>query len=308
MIWRVALAAGLLTSASLAWAGGAGLPAGSGPTAIPPVPEILTGNKGAFDAAVAGQLPLTPDQIRSLRRRAEETGVAMHDGPPPKMSSPSIAVSFAPGAPIPVVAVSPGFVTNIQFLGVDGTPWRIVSATVGNPSWFSVVEPASHDKDAPANVVTVSALTMSAASNLSVLLKGAPSAISVTLVTSVTSGYATATLRMDRMSPDAVPQPMISRAVGQATGPMLSFLDGIAPAGAVALASSDSGVQVWRYQARVYVRTRFDLLSPAWNSVINTPDGTHLYEMSDASVLLASVNGQVRQIVVKSAGGDLGGQ
>lgn len=284
--------------------------AASSPTQIPPVPAALMGNKSAFDAAEANELPLSTQQIEELRQRALSTAIAIHAGPPPRLSSPSIAVSFAPGAPVPSVRVSPGFVTNLQFLGVDGSPWPIVSATVGNPLWFSVQQPAQKDKDAPTNVLTIGALTMSASSSLSVLLKGAPSAVSVLLLTDPKNGDATATLRMDRRSPEAKPQTMVARQVGQATPEMLSFLDGIAPRGAVVLSAdgAQDGLQAWSYSERVFVRTRYDLVSPAWDSVISTPDGTHLYELSGASVLLAMVDGRVQQVVLRSSTAAAGAQ
>ncbi|NNM65723.1 MAG: hypothetical protein HKL99_14165 [Burkholderiales bacterium] len=279
--------------------------------ATPPLPDVLMGSTAAFDAAEANELPLSPQQIQALRDRAVATAQAIHAGLPPSLSSPSIPVSFAPGAPVPSVRIAPGFITNIQFVGVDGAPWPIVAATVANPQWFSVVQPADKHKDAPPNVLTANALTMSASSSMSVLLKGAPSAISVVLMTDTKEGFATATLRMDQRSPDAQPQAMVAPQIGQATPAMLSFLDGIAPQGAAVLAAaggSGTEVQAWSYAQHIFVRTRDDLLSPAWERTSSAPDGTHVYELVNASVLDVMVGGQVQQVVLQPGTATAAGQ
>lgn len=268
---------------------------------IPPLPPVLMGNADAFNQAQADVLPMSPDQIKELRDRANATMNAIHSGPPPKLMSPSISASFSPGSAIPSVRVSPGYVSSLQFIGSDGSHWPIVSAVVGNGAWFSVQQPAAQNKTAPANVLTIGALTNSASTTLSVLLKGAPSPVSVLLTTDPARCDASATIRMDRRSPDAAPPVLLAPVdAPQTPAHMNAILDGVPPQGAVSLRSSAHAIQAWSLDPYLYVRTPLTVLSPAWISTISSPDGMRVYAFSanQAGVLLVSESGQVKQVTL----------
>ena len=271
------------------------------PSSIPPLPPVLMGNKDAFNQAQAVVLPMSPAQIRELRDRAEATMNAIHSGPPPKLMSPSISGSFSPGAAIPSVRVSPGYVSSLQFIGSDGSYWPIVSAVVGNGSWFSVQQPAAQNKLAPQNVLTIGALTNSASTTLSVLLKDAPSPVSVLLTTDPSVCDANVTIRMDRRSPDAAPAILLHAVdAPQTPAHMNTILDGVPPQGAVALRSSAPHIQAWSLDPYLYVRTPLTVLSPAWISTISSPDGMRVYAFNarQAAVLLVSDDGKVKQVTL----------
>lgn len=271
------------------------------PSSIPPLPPVLMGNAQAFNQAAATVLPMSPEQIKALKDRAEATMNAIHAGPPPKLMSPSISASFTPGAAIPEIHVAPGYVSSLQFIGSDGSHWPIVSAVVGNGAWFSVQQPATQNKTAPENVLTIGALTNSASTTLAVLLKGAPSPISVLLLTDPARCDASATIRMDRRSPDA-PPPVLMAPVEAPQTPvsMNAVLDGVPPQGATAIASSAANVQAWSLDPYLYVRTPLTVLSPAWLSTISSPDGMRVYafKADQAGVLLVSDGGQVKQVTL----------
>ena len=269
---------------------------------IPPVPSVLVGNADAFNQAVAGVLPLSPDQIHALRRRAQDTMQAIHAGKPPVLTSPSISVSFAPGSPIPSVVVAPGYVTNVQFVGAGGDAWPIVSAIIGNGQWFSVQQPAATNKSAPTNVLTIGALTQSASTTLSVLLKGAPAPVSVLLETNADRCDATVTMRMQGHGPNYQPpmlHPEHQDVLVSQDPSVLSFLDGIPPSGAKALRVSDAGIQAWLFNDHVYVKTRMTVMSPPWSHVQASADGTHVYVFdTNANVILISDQGIPKQIEI----------
>lgn len=271
------------------------------PASIPPLPPVLMGNAQAFDQAAATVLPMSPEQIKALKDRAESTMNAIHAGPPPKLMAPSISASFSPGAAIPEIRVSPGYVSSLQFIGSDGSHWPIVSAVVGNGQWFSVQQPATQNKTAPENVLTIGALTNSASTTLAVLLKGAPSPVSVLLLTDPAKCDASATIRMDRRSPDAPPPVLMAPAEApQTPASMNAVLDGVPPQGATAISSSAANVQAWSMDPYLYVRTPLTVLSPAWISTISSPDGMRVYafKADQAGVLLVSDGGQVKQVTL----------
>jgi len=75
---------------------------------------------------------------------------------------------------------------------------------------------------------------------------------------------------------------------------MLSFLDGIAPDGAVSLKSSSVGVKAWLLGGRYYVRADLPLLWPAYSRVVSQGGAYPLwvYEMAPVSSLVFSATGK----------------
>jgi intracellular multiplication protein IcmK len=305
-----AVSAAVVTVAFAAVASGAPLKGASEPASastpvsaanIPPLPPVLMGNNEAFNQAQASVLPMSPAQIKELRDRAAATMEAIHSGPPPKLMSPSISASFSPGAAIPEIRVAPGYVSSLQFIGSDGSHWPIVSAVVGNGAWFSVKQPASQNKSAPANVLTIGALTNSASTTLSILLNGAPSPVSVLLTTDPTQCDASATIRMDHRSPDAPPPVLLAPVDAPHMPPyMNSVLDGVPPQGAIALRSSSQQIQAWSFDPYIYVRTPLTVISPVYTGTKSSPDGTRVYAFNadQSMVLLVSDGGQIKQITL----------
>ena len=50
---------------------------------------------------------------------------------------------------------------------------------------------------------------------------------------------------------------------------------------------------------RLFLRTRLTVLSPSWLSTMRSPDGTNVYEMIKAPVILASSRGKIIQLNIK---------
>ena len=64
----------------------------------------------------------------------------------------------------------------------------------------------------------------------------------------------------------------------------------------------DGRTSAYRYNDLVYVRTPLTLLSPGWNSSATSADGTRVYEIDDAPVLLLSDRGRMVRARLSSRG------
>ena len=99
--------------------------------------------------------------------------------------------------------------------------------------------------------------------------------------------------RIAKLGPGAKPQ-IISRPRLEAGDETLTMLLENAPpdtAKRLKIAGLDARSKAWAVSDKVYVRTPLTLLSPAWNASIVSGDGTTVYEIGTAPVLLMSDNG-----------------
>jgi len=68
---------------------------------------------------------------------------------------------------------------------------------------------------------------------------------------------------------------------------LLSVLQGVAPSGTRELKTSTPAVQAWSTRdGSMYIRTRYKIMSPAFENVTSSPDGTYAYKMVPVPVIL----------------------
>lgn len=104
-------------------------------------------------------------------------------------------------------------------------------------------------------------------------------------------------LRIPGLGPNATP--IFDGLPGTQSPALLALLDGISPTGAKALKASACDDCVWLFGGKLYLRTSYTVLSPAWNSTLSSADGTHVYEMQPTPLILASYNGKTIKIKVE---------
>jgi hypothetical protein len=95
----------------------------------------------AYDAALTGTFPLSPDQVKTLMKRYDETQEAVQT-PVYKLPTPEITVqniSLDPGIVPPTIKTAVGNVTTINMLDATGSPWPVQDVTWAGD--FEVVEP-----------------------------------------------------------------------------------------------------------------------------------------------------------------------
>src|SRR5262249_43314318 len=93
--------------------------------------------------------------------------------------------------------------------------------------------------------------------------------------------------------------PVMSGVPDTANPQLLQFLDGVAPAGSQILQVDGGDCQAWLYNGQLFLRTRLTVLSPSWIATMSSPDGTNVYQVPKAPVVLASSRGQMVQLHIQ---------
>ncbi len=240
----------------------------------------------AFGKMLTNTLPLSPSQIRMLRGMYDATqqAAATYPGVPPRPTASSLVVNLSPGATPPVVRLGAGFITSLVFVDSTGAPWPIDSYSLGNPTAFNV------QWDKKSNILLIQAITAHRIGNLAVILKG----LNTPVMLDLNPGQAALDVRVDLRIPGLGPQakPTFDALPGTESPALLALLDGIPPPGAKNLKSSACESCAWLVNKKMYLRTQFAVLSPAWISTMSSADGTHVYEMQPTPLVLASYNGK----------------
>ena len=245
-------------------------------------------NRKSYDKAASGLMPMSSDQIREFMRKLEQTQNAAqmpYEGTP-KGQTRIATLSLDPGVEPPQINLASGYVTTIAMVDSTGEPWPILDVGVGGNFEVSPTQAGTH-------VVRVMPLTRVGTGDLSVLLKDCPTPV----IFRLSSGGPTVDLRYDarigKAGPGAKPQ-IISRPRLEAGDETLTMILENAPppsAKRVKIGGLDARTKAWMVNDKVYVRTPLSLLSPAWNASVASADGTTVYEIGDAPVLLMSDNG-----------------
>lgn len=252
--------------------------------------------RAAFSQMVRNLMPLSPDQIVTLRDMFDRSqkAVSQYPGIPPKPTSSSIMVNMSPGATPPVIRLRAGYVTSLVFLDSSGQPWPVVGYDLGNPKAFNIQPSAPNGKS---NSLLVQAVDRYEEGNLAVMLKDEDTPVMITLM----PGQRAVDYRVDLNIPGLGPNALVAMSgLPEASNPvLLNFLDGVPPLGAKLLRIVGAPAQVWLYRGHLFLRTRVTVLSPGWLASMSSPDGTHVYELPKTPVILASQRGAMLQLSIK---------
>lgn len=282
---------GLLTAAAAA-AQPATAPAPGQPLPnLPPLPSV---GDEALNNVLTGVAPLTPDQIRQLRKVLDEAerAAAQPPGFVPKPVSSQVVVSLKPGETPPVVRLGANYVTNILFVDQGGEPLMITDVDTSAAKLFTTTW--SSNKESLTNVVKLSPNSTYAMGNISATLKGVPAPVSLTLISGQREVDYRVDVRVQGVGTTAASS--TSKMPPATSGVMRSLLEGVAPEQAKPLISSDSEVQAWAIGDHFYIRTGYTLLSPAHLAVERSADGTAVYELLPTPVVIALFKGAATQI------------
>ena len=275
-------------------------PTDNPPSQTPPLSPNAFGRtangRAAFTQMLRNLMPLNPNQIVTLRGMFDESqrAVAQYPGVPPKPTSSSILVNMSPGAAPPVIRLRAGYVTSLVFLDSTGQPWPVTGYDLGNPKAFNIQPSAP---DGKSNTLIVQALDHYEEGNLAIMLKDENTPVMMTLM----PGQRAVDYRVDLRIPGIGPNGLVSMSgLPQAENPLLlDFLDGVPPTGAKLLTITGAPAQAWSFQGHLFLRTRVTVLSPGWIASMNSPDGTHVYELAKTPVVLASQRGQMIQLSIQ---------
>jgi intracellular multiplication protein IcmK len=243
-----------------------------------------------YENSVEGLLPLSEDQIRGYMKRLESTQEA---AVPPSYGQPKgeikvHTVSLDPSATPPQLDTVPGYITTMTFVDASGQPWPIADIGVAGNFEVKPTGTGSH-------ILRVIPLASKGVGNMSVMLKDLPTPV----IFRLWSGGPNLHWRYDARIPKYGPNaniPLIDRRVltaGDET--IMMFLENAPPAGAKRLKVSglDARTMAWLMNDKVYVRTPLAMLSPSWDASVASADGTTVYQIADAPVLLMSDAGNM---------------
>ncbi len=252
----------------------------------------------AFRAVANTAFPLTPQQIQILNnmldatQRAQATPANMEA---PQPTSTSLFVNLSPGATPPVIRLSRGFVSSLVFIDSTGAPWPIESYDIGNPSVFHLAW------DKKSNTLMVQARATYTYGNLAVKLVNLDTPVMLTLVPGQKVVDYRVDLRVEGLGPHAKQGMMQGAGLpSQASQTLLNILEGVPPSGAKRLSVDENIAQVWLVGSNtMYVRSQFNLISPAWVSTMSSADGMNAYQLQTTPMLLLSRYGKVMQVKVE---------
>lgn len=249
----------------------------------------------AFKSASGTLMPMRPDEIRRIKEMADENKLAIETPilPSPKSESTFTPISLDPGQAPVELKTAMGHVTTLSILDATGQPWPIQDISwAGN---FEVQQP-----EQGSNMLRITPMSEFAFGNVSMRLIGLTPPVILTLKTDRRSVQVRADIQIPQNGPNATPapiqaQPTITTAAGDIG--MTNILEGVPPTSAKKMTVSgvDGRTSAYDIGGVTYVRTPYTLLSPAWNASLRSADGTNVYAMKYAPVLLLSDKGQLRK-------------
>lgn len=249
----------------------------------------------AFDSVSNQAMPMTPDQIKAMRRMmvASQRAAATPAETPAKPVTSSQIVSLAPGATPPVVRLSAGFISTLVFVDATGADWPIASIDNGNPDAFNV------SWDQKGNTIMIQAKKAYTFGNVAVVLKGMSTPVMMTLVPGQKEIDYRVDLRVSGLSPDSKMNLKGASLPNTANEQLLQVLDNVPPPDSTLLTIPGGLARGWLADGKIYLRTRYVLLSPGFISAMKSPDGTYAYEIQKTPSILVSQNGKPVELRVK---------
>lgn len=244
-------------------------------------------NRGQIDPVEATiNILNTPDgKIRQLNRDLYGKGKVMNEYPttPPKSVNGVLTASLAPGATPPVIRLAKNRTSAIIITDITGQPWPIVNYDGLSEDDFTVKRLDNPSPDGYVLSITPKGAFVNG--NLAIILKGLPSPLSIDFVSAQKEVDAKTEIRVQAKGPNTQ-----YSSIGVPDGidtALLSILQGVAPQGSKALRVSSNAVQAWLAKdGKMYVRTRYKVMSPAFENVTSSPDGTYAYKMVPVPVVL----------------------
>lgn len=256
------------------------------------IEDVTPEEEQAFNELLEQKVPMSTDQIIEFRKAIEESKAAAMASPnsPPRPTITTQVINLSTGSTPPVIRLAKGFVTTIVLLDSTGSPWPIKGYDLGNPGAFSI------QWDKKSNIMMIQAKDVHEYGNLVIQLHDLNAPISLSLLTSQRDVDYRVDFRVPGYGPNAKYMPLSDGSLISESNELLKVLDGIAPIGSNDLEVDDDGVSAWQYNNKIYVRTKYTIVSPAWLSSINSADDTHAYELTLTPVLSISYQGRVKQV------------
>jgi intracellular multiplication protein IcmK len=253
-----------------------------------------------FVKALKGKFPLSSAQIKTFKERAD---IAQWDNQEqitvPKPVIATMTANLEPGSIPSVIKISSGYVTSLVFVDENGAPWPIAGYAVGDKDAFQI------NWDNRSNIMFIQSNKRYASTNIVLQMAD----LNIPVLFTVVSDQSDVFYRLDIRVPRKGPKSTTSTSIGGGANDslprgsnnltMTNLLDGVAPADAKRLSVEGGKASAWLLDENLLVRTKMTILSPKWNAVVSSADGTHVYQMASSPVVLASDHGRTVQLVMK---------
>ena len=261
------------------------------------VPDSPTSedSRAAFNSLMQQNMPLTPQQVVKLRQLIDQSqrAASMPATVPPKPVSSTIIMNMAPGTTPPAIRLAKGYVTSLVFVDSTGAPWPIAGYYIGDGKSTNI------QWDGKSNVIMMQAATPYSDGDIVVRLVGLMTPLTLELV----SGQRVVDFRTDihvsGIGPNAKDIPIDNGMPNNPNQLLLSILDGVGPPGGKVLQVKGADCQAWLMGDKMYLRTRFTLLSPAWVGKMTSPDGMYAFEVPRSSSVLISQYGEPVELKIE---------
>lgn len=262
---------------------------------LPPTKPPSADSQAAFDSMMQQNMPLSPQQVVQLHQQIDVAQRAAATPPviPPKPVSTTLMVNLAPGTTPPAIRLAQGYVSSLVFVDSTGSPWPIAAFDIGNPKAVNI------QWDGKSNIILIQAVSPYGNGDIVVRLAGLPTPVTLELV----SGQRVVDYRVDVHIPGIGPNtkdiPMGTPLPNSANQLLLDVLAGIEPAGGKVLNVVGADCDAWLLGEKMYLRTRFTVLSPGWMGKMSSLDGMNAYELPKTSSVLISRYGEPAELKVE---------
>ncbi len=249
----------------------------------------------AFEMLLRQNMPLNTDQVIQLRQQIDlsQRAAAVPPTVPPKPVSTTLLINLAPGSTPPPVRLAQGYVSSLVFVDSTGAPWPVAAYEIGNPKATNI------QWDGKSNILLLQAVSPYSNGNLVIRLVNLPTPLTLELI----SGQRVVDYRVDIHVAGMGPTPKdLSFKVGLPTSAntvLLAVLDGVAPPGSKNLTVKGGDCQAWQVGDKMYLRTRFTILSPGWFAKMSSSDGMQAYEIPRSASILISRYGEPVELKVE---------
>lgn len=265
------------------------------------VPSIPTQIQGSVQNYAQSQL--SPNQYNVLKS-AELDSQTANMTPYLTLPSPitrTLAPDLSAGSTPPVIRVAKNFLTHLVFTDLNGNAWKIANVVM-NRGQFSD-QPTPIDDNAPKNILVVEPTQAIDFGNISVFLEGKATPIIFMVAGGQPEVDSRVDIKIQGRNP-SVSQSVIdpySLSAGAIDDATLLFLDGRIPDDSEPLDVGDLGGQAWYYGNNTYVKTRLDVLYPAYLSKASDSEGKTVYKFAGTlkSLTLMQRNGQPVSDILK---------
>lgn len=265
----------------------AGIPM-QAPAGLPQDSQLQANRRGTDidpTEAITNVLNTPNSRIREINKDLYQKGRIINEGPTTAAKSTNgfVVAHLSPGSTSPVVRVAKNRTTTIVMTDMTGQPWPIINYDGLSDEDFTVKR---LDNPAPDGfILSITPKGAFVSGNLVLVLKGLQSTISIDFVPAQKEVDARSEIRVQARGPNTQ---LVSVGLPNSLDTnLLSILQGVAPAGGKELKISTSAVQGWLARdGGMYLRTRYKIMSPAFENVTSSPDGTYAYKMVPVSVVL----------------------